>query len=398
MTLQCSNRVKKIQSSPIRNLNGLADECRKRGVYIYPINIGQPDIETPSIYFDAIKNYDKNIVEYTNSQGTDILLESFIKYYDNININLTKENISITNGGSEALLFSFIITCEHNDEIIIPEPYYTNYNSIGELAGINIIPVPSTIEDGYRLPSKKSIIDKITDKTKAILLCNPCNPTGVVYNIDEINILLDIAIEKDLFIICDEVYREFVYDNINFTSILSLNKAKEKIILIDSISKRYSACGARIGTFVSYNKDVVREAVKLCQTRLSSPVLEQIGASELSNTPRDYLIKVNKEYEKRRNILIEELSKIKNIKFTKPEGAFYVMVKLPVKSSEDFSKWLLTDYSYNKKETILVAPASGFYNTEGLGYDEIRLSYCLNTKDLKKACAILNDALNEYIN
>lgn len=285
--------------------------------------------------------------------------------------------------------------CDAGDEVIIPEPFYTNYNGFADIAGVNVVPFITKAENGFHLPEKEEIVSKITDKTKAIMISNPSNPTGVVYTYDEIRMLADIAKEHNLFIIADEVYREFVYDNLKYTSTLYMNDILDRVILIDSISKRYSACGARIGLMASKNKEVMHQALKLCQSRLCAPTIEQLAAANLINTPKKYFAEVEAEYEKRRNIMYEGLKKIPGVVCEKPTGAFYIVCKLPVEDAEDFAKWILTDFSHNKK-TVMVAPAGGFYATPGLGKNEIRLSYCLKCEDLKDAMDILGIAIKKY--
>ena len=307
-----------------------------------------------------------------------------------------KDEIMVTNGGSEAILFALMAICDPGDEIIVPEPFYTNYNGFADVASVKIVPFITKAEDGFHLPSKEEITSKITSKTRAIMVSNPGNPTGVVYTEAEIRMLADIANENDLFLIADEVYREFVYDDLKYTSALYMKDILDKVILIDSISKRYSACGARIGLVASKNKDLMNQILKLGQTRLCVPTIEQLAAANLINTPKSYFIEVKKEYEERRNILYKYLSKIPGVVCEKPTGAFYVVAKLPIENGEDFAKWLLTDFNYNNK-TVMVAPAEGFYATEGLGINEIRLSYCLNTTALKDAMEILEIALKKYI-
>ncbi|WP_040211788.1 pyridoxal phosphate-dependent aminotransferase [Clostridium polynesiense] len=393
--MKLSKRLESMQFSPIRKLNQYADEARNKGIKVIGLNIGQPDIETPSVFFEAIRNFDAKVLAYTDSKGIPPLLDSFLKYYNNLGYNLDKDNILITNGGSEALLFTMISICDEGDEIIIPEPFYTNYNSFSDLASIKIVPFNTYAENGFRLPDKEVIKGKITSKTKAILISNPGNPTGVVYTKEELKMLIDLALEHDLYIISDEVYREFVYDNLLFTSALEFSEVKDRVIIIDSISKRYSACGARIGCMVSQNKDLIKTALKLGQSRLCSPTIEQIAAASLINTPKEYFDEVKKEYETRRNILFDCLKGVPGIICEKPTGAFYLIVKLPIKDSDHFAKWLLSEFSIDNK-TVMIAPASGFYSTKGLGEDEVRLSYCVNQDDLKIAADILIKGLLKY--
>jgi len=394
--MKLSNRLESMQFSTIRKLSPLAEDATKRGVSVYHLNIGQPDIHTPNTFMEGINNYTDKVLGYVNSRGMDPLIDSFIKYYKEWDIEFSKNEIMVTNGGSEAIMFALIAICDPGDEIIVPEPFYTNYNSLADLASVKIVPFITKAEDGFHLPSKEEITNKITNKTRAIMVSNPGNPTGVVYTEAEIRMLADIVSENELFLISDEVYREFVYDGLKHTSALYMKDIEEKIILIDSISKRYSACGARVGLVASKHKDLMNQILKLGQSRLCVPVIEQVAAANLINTPKSYFVEVKKEYEERRNILHKYLLKIPGVVCQKPTGAFYVVAKLPIKSAEDFAKWLLTDFNYNNK-TVMVAPAEGFYATKGLGVNEIRLSYCLNTTALKDSMEILGIALEKYI-
>lgn len=393
--MKLSNRVQNMKFSPVRKLAPFAEAAKRKGIKVYHLQIGQPDIETPYTFFQGIENFKEKVLKYANSQGIDDLIDSFIKYYKEWNIDFERNQIMVTNGGSEALLFAMMAICDPGDEIIIPEPFYTNYNSFIDLSGTKIVPFLTKAEEGFHLPAKEEIVSKITERTKAILISNPGNPTGVVYTYDEIRMLADIAKEYDIYIIADEVYREFIYDNLQFTSALFMTDILDRVILIDSISKRYSACGARIGLIASKNDELMSQVLKLCQSRLCSPTIEQYAAANLINTPKEYFDEVKTEYEKRRDILFDALSSIPGVICRKPTGAFYVVVKLPVEDAETFAKWLLTDFNYENK-TVLLAPAEGFYATPGLGKDEIRISYCLNSNDLKDAMVILSNALKVY--
>lgn len=393
--MKLSNRVQNMQFSPIRKLTPISNEIKKQGVKVYHLNIGQPDIKTPDTFFDGINNFKDSVLKYTDSQGMSDLIDSFIKYYKEWDINFEKGDIMITNGGSEAIMFTLMAICDVGDEIIIPEPFYTNYNGFSDVAGVKVASFETKAEDGFHLPCKEKIVSKITDKTRAILISNPGNPTGVVYSYDEIRMLSDIAKEYNIYLIADEVYREFVYDNLKYTSALYMKDILDRVILIDSVSKRYSACGARIGLVASKNKDLMKQMLKFGQTRLCVPTIEQLACTNLINTPKEYFDKVKIEYQKRRDILFENLSSIPGVVCRKPTGAFYVVAKLPVKNADDFAKWLLTDFRHNN-ETVMVAPAAGFYATKGLGLDEIRLSYCLNCEALKSAMELLKLALEEY--
>ncbi|MGN9161059.1 pyridoxal phosphate-dependent aminotransferase [Clostridium sulfidigenes] len=394
--MEFSKRILAMGYSPIRKLAPYGAEATRKGVKIYHLNIGQPDIETPKEFMEGINNYKDDVLKYAQSQGIDEAINSFIKYYKEWDIDFESNEILITNGGSEAISLALTAICDVDDEVIIPEPFYTNYAGFAQGAGVKVVPFITKAEEGFHLPAKDVIISKITPKTRAIMVSNPGNPTGVVYTENEIRMLADICKENNLFLIADEVYREFVYDGLKYTSALYMEDIKDRVILIDSISKRYSACGARIGLVASKNKELISQIMKMCQVRLCVPTIEQLAAANLINTPKEYFINVKKEYESRRNILFEKLSKMPGVICKKPTGAFYIVAKLPIKSGEDFAKWLLTDYNYNNK-TVMVAPAEGFYATEGLGMDEIRLSYCLNTEALADAMDILERALAEYI-
>jgi aspartate aminotransferase len=394
--MEFSKRILAMGYSPIRKLAPYGAEATRRGVKIYHLNIGQPDIETPKEFMEGVNNYKDDVLKYAQSQGIDEAINSFIKYYKEWDIDFESNEILITNGGSEAISLALTAICDVDDEVIIPEPFYTNYAGFAQGAGVKVVPFITKAEEGFHLPAKDVIESKITPKTRAIMVSNPGNPTGVVYTENEIRMLADICKENNLFLIADEVYREFVYDGLKYTSALYMEDIKDRVILIDSISKRYSACGARIGIVASKNKELISQIMKMCQVRLCVPTIEQLAAANLINTPKEYFINVKKEYESRRNILFEKLSNMPGVICKKPTGAFYIVAKLPIKSGENFAKWLLTDYNYNNK-TVMVAPAEGFYATEGLGMDEIRLSYCLNTEALADAMDILERALTEYV-
>ena len=394
--MKVSRRISDMQFSPIRKLAPYAEEAKKKGIKVYHLNIGQPDIATPDTFFEAISDFKESVLKYADSHGVSALIDSFIKYYKEWDIEFEKNEIMVTNGGSEAILFALMAVCDVGDEVIIPEPFYTNYNGFADIAGVNVVPFLTKAEDGFHLPKKEEIVNKITDKTRAVLVSNPGNPTGVVYTYEEIRMLSDIAKEHNIYIIADEVYREFVYDNLEYTSALYMTDVLDRVILIDSISKRYSACGARIGLIASKNKDLMHQILKLCQSRLCVPTIEQLAAANLINTPKSYFDEVKAEYEQRRNILFEGFSNIPDVICEKPTGAFYIVAKLPINDADDFAKWILTDFSHNNK-TVMFAPAAGFYATEGLGKNEIRLSYCLNSNDLRDAMKIFAIALKEYM-
>ncbi|MBA5851935.1 pyridoxal phosphate-dependent aminotransferase [Clostridium sp. cel8] len=396
--MKLSNRILNMEFSSIRSLIPYAEEAEKRGINIYHLNIGQPDIKTPDNFFNAISNFKEDVLKYTQSEGITELQKNFIDYYrENLDTEFTDKELIVTNGGSEALLMTFMAIFDPGDEVISPEPFYTNYNSFAQISSTKIVPFLTKPENGFHISSKSDIVDKITKNTKAIIISNPSNPTGVVYSKDELRILGDIVKEYDLYLIADEVYREFIYDGLEFTSALSMKDIQDRIIIIDSMSKRYSACGARIGIVASKNKEFMYNIMKLCQSRLCTPTIEQIGASALWSTPKSYFEKTRREYESRRNLIVKELNNIPGVSCNKPEGAFYIIAKLPVDDSEDFVKFLLRDFSYNKN-TVMLAPATGFYATPGLGKNQVRISYCINKDSLKKAMNILKLALEKYNN
>lgn len=391
-----SNRVTAMQASPIRKLVPFATAAKADGVKVYHLNIGQPDIKTPRGFFDAVKNFDDEVLEYAVSQGIPELIEALQDYYKTYDMHFDKDELLITNGGSEALLFAMMATCDPGDKLLIPEPFYTNYNGFGQCVNVGVTPITTKAENGFHLPSKEEILSKIDDKVKAILLSNPGNPTGAIYSKEELEMIAEIAIEKDLWIISDEVYREFVYDGLEYTSFGNLKQVEDRVIIIDSVSKRYSACGARIGSIASKNKELIAQIMKLCQGRLCVPTLEQIGAVELYKTPVSYFKEVNDEYRKRRDVLYSELMKVDGVICEKPTGAFYIVAKLPVDNAEDFVKWMLTEFRVDN-ETVMATPAEGFYATPGLGRDEIRLAYILKEEDLRKAAKILKEGLEAYV-
>ena len=391
-----SNRVTAMQASPIRKLVPFATAAKAEGVKVYHLNIGQPDIKTPRGFFDAVKNFDDEVLEYAVSQGIPELIEALQDYYKTYDMHFDKDELLITNGGSEALLFAMMATCDPGDKLLIPEPFYTNYNGFGQCVNVGVAPITTKAENGFHLPSKEEILSKIDDKVKAILLSNPGNPTGAIYSKEELEMIAEIAIEKDLWIISDEVYREFVYDGLEYTSFGNLKQVEDRVIIIDSVSKRYSACGARIGSIASKNKELIAQIMKLCQGRLCVPTLEQVGAVELYKTPVSYFKEVNDEYRKRRDVLYSELMKVDGVICEKPTGAFYIVAKLPVDNAEDFVKWMLTEFRVDN-ETVMATPAEGFYATPGLGRDEIRLAYILKEEDLRKAAKILKEGLEAYV-
>ena len=393
--MKYSDRSIKMQESPIRKFAPYAEEARKRGVKIYHLNIGQPDIETFPEVWEAMKNYSEKVLRYGPSGGLPELRLEVVNYHKSNNIEIDIDNVWITQGGSEAILFAFWAICNPGDEIIVFEPFYTNYNGFASIASIKLIPVTGKVENGFHLPPDEEIENKITSKTKAILLCNPNNPTGTVYSSVEILKLVKIAKKYNIFLIADEVYREFVYDGKIHTSLLSIKEIEDRVIVTDSTSKRFSMCGARIGTFISRNKDIMHSALKFAQARLCPSTLEQIGAIQAYRSFYKHERKLIKTFEKRRDLIYESLKKMKGVYVHKPEGAFYTVVKLPIDNSEDFVKFLLQDFHLNK-ETIMLSPASGFYATSGMGRDEVRIAYVLDLQFLKRAMDILSIALKEY--
>ncbi|WP_338658601.1 pyridoxal phosphate-dependent aminotransferase [Paraclostridium sordellii] len=391
-----SNRVISMQSSPIRKLVPYATSAKERGIKVYHLNIGQPDIKTPKGFFEAINKFNSNVLEYAVSQGLPELIDAMINYYSTYNMHFEKDEILITNGGSEALLFAMMATCDPGDNILVPEPFYTNYNGFSSSVNVVVKPITTHPENGFHLPNKSEILSKIDKNTKAILISNPGNPTGTVYTKEEVCMLADIAKENNLWIIADEVYREFVYDSLDYISFGNIDEIKDRVIIVDSVSKRYSACGARIGSLASKNKDFIHEVLKLCQGRLCVATLDQVGSVELYKTPKTYFKEVNDEYKKRRDVLYNELMKVEGVICEKPTGAFYILAKLPVENAEDFVIWMLNEFHVDG-ETVMACPAEGFYATKGLGKSEIRLAYILNEHDLKKAANILKQGLEKYM-
>ncbi len=391
-----SKKGNNIPPSPIRKLVPFADQAKKKGVDILHLNIGQPDIKSPTESIDAIKNIELDILKYEYSQGSYEFRNNLCKYYSNHNIHVLPDDIITTVGASEALSFTLNSICDPGDEVIIPEPFYANYNGFAQASDVKVIPITSKIEDNFSLPSIESFENKINNRTKAIIICNPCNPTGYVYSKDEIIAIADLAKKHDLFIVVDEVYREFIYTDIKHFSILEDQRFYENAILIDSTSKRYSLCGARIGFIVSKNSDFIETCLKFALTRLSPPTLALIAANEALNSDENYIKNVINEYLNRRKVLISELSNLNDIQYSNPMGAFYSIIKLPVNNAEEFAKFLLTDFSINN-ESVMVSPASGFYSSKNIGNDEIRIAFVLNSEKLKRAVKIINLGLKEFI-
>ncbi len=390
-----SSKGQSMPESPIRKLVPFAEKAQKQGKTIFHLNIGQPDIKTPQVALDAIAVHSLTTIAYTRSEGSEKYRTKIANYYSKHDIHVKHDDIIVTTGGSEALLFAFGSIMDVDDEIIIPEPFYANYNGFSVASGVKVVPVISKIDDNFALPPIEEFEKLITSKTKAILICNPGNPTGYIYSKEEIQKLAAIVKKHDLFLISDEVYREFAYDGIKHYSILQEESLAENAIIIDSVSKRYSMCGARIGCLVSKNKEVIKTAIKYAQARLSPPTLAQIASEAALDTPQSYFDEVIEEYVKRRNTLIEGLQKIEGIKVAKPKGAFYCIVELPIKNADKFAQWLLESFDVDG-ETIMVAPAAGFYSTPGVGLNQIRIAYVLNNESLIKAINILKQALKVY--
>ncbi len=382
-------------ASPIRKLVPFAEAAKKRGVKVYHLNIGQPDIETPEVALRAVRNFDQKVVEYSHSAGILSYRKKLVEYYKRYEIYITADDIIIGAGGSEAILFAMNSCMDPGDEIIIPEPFYANYNGFAVNAGIKVVPIPSQIEDGFALPPISEFEKAITPKTKAIIICNPNNPTGYLYSQSELETLKEIVLKYDLFLFSDEVYREFCYDGKKHFSVMHMSGLDENVVLIDSVSKRYSACGIRIGAMISKNKELMATALKFAQARLSPPTFGQVAAEAAIDTPDEYFKNVLKEYLARRNVVVESINKMKGAFCPNPSGAFYVVAKLPIDDSDKFCQWLLEDFNY-QSQTVMLAPATGFYATKGKGLDEVRISYVLKVEDLKNAMKCLEEALKVY--
>ena len=392
---EISQKGKLMPESPIRKLVPYSEVAYKKGKKVYHLNIGQPDIKTPEVALEAISNHTIDVLAYARSEGSEGYRKKLADYYKKHHIDVNHDQIIATTGGSEALLFTFGSIMDTDDEVIIPEPFYANYNGFSVASGVKVVPVISKIENNFALPPIEEFEKLITPKTKAILICNPGNPTGYLYSKEEIQQLSEIVKKHNLFLIADEVYREFAYDGIEHYSILQEEGLKDNAIIIDSVSKRYSMCGARIGCLVSRNPEVISTALKFAQARLSPPTLALIAAEAALETPQSYFDDVKTEYIKRRNILIEGLENIDGVNVAKPNGAFYCIAELPVKNSDHFAQWLLESFDVDG-ETIMVAPAAGFYSSEGMGLNQIRIAYVLNEESLRKAIHILDEALKVY--
>ena len=394
---QVSKKGQQMPESPIRKLVPYADIAKKKGHKVYHLNIGQPDIKSPEVAMQAIKNANISVLEYSHSAGNESYRKKLSEFYIKSGLPINIEDIIITTGGSEALLFAMGSTMDVDDEIIIPEPFYANYNGFSTASGVKVVPVISSIDTGFALPPIADFEKLITSKTKAILICNPGNPTGYLYSLDEMQQLATLVKKHDLFLIADEVYREFTYDGDKHYSVMNFPEIAENAIMIDSVSKRYSMCGARIGCIVSKNRAVMNAAMKFAQARLSPPTFEQIAAEAALDTPQSYFDEVISEYRERRDTLVAELNKIDGVKVANPKGAFYCIAQLPIDNADKFAQWLLETYDY-KGETVMVAPAAGFYSTKGVGLNEVRIAYVLKKDDLIKSVQILKNGIAAYNN
>ena len=393
--MQISHRGQTIQASPIRKFKPLADKAAERGIHVYFLNIGQPDIATPLPVMDAMRNYKEEVLAYGPAQGFLELRQAVAEYFGPYGIKLTADNVLTTVGGSEAIHFTFSVVSDPGGEIIVPEPFYTNYNGFASFADVKLVPLTLKAEDGFRLPSAKDIESKITGKTRAILLCSPNNPTGTVYSREELKRVVDIAKKRDLFLIGDEVYKEFIYDGLKHTSLLEFPEVEDRVIVCDSISKRFSCCGARIGAVITRNCDVFNSVLRFAQARLCPPSVEQAGALAAYEMGIGYFEPVRREYEKRRNVLYDGLKQIPGVVLQKPQGAFYMLVKLPIRDAEHFVTWMLNDFEFDR-QTVMVAPGSGFYSTPASGLNEVRMAYVLKEDDLKKAIRVFQAGLEKY--
>jgi len=395
-SLNTSKRACLAQFSPIRKFVPLLEETKKKGVEVFELHIGQPDMATPAEILKRIRSFKDKTLVYTPSSGVLETRLAWQKYYKKVGININVSEIIVTTGGSEAILFAFAAICSPGQEIIVFEPFYTNYNGYASMLGIKLTPLKTFAEAGFHLPGQKMIESKINGKTRGILICNPNNPTGTVYNKKELKMVAGIAKKHNLFVLSDETYREFVYDGEKHYSMMNFPDIKDKVVLLDSISKRFNACGARIGCLASKNKEIIEAATKFAQARLSSPIIEQLAAIPLLENSLKYTKKVALEYRKRRDVIFETIEKMSDVLCVKPKGAFYAIIKLPIKDSDHFTRWLLTEFSY-KGKTLLVSPASDFYATKGFGQDEIRLAFVLSCPKLREAMRIFEKGLERYM-
>lgn len=393
--MKLSKKVQAMELSPIRKFVPYADAARAVGKKVYGLNIGQPDIKTPEAFFKAVKGFDEEVLAYANSQGVAELLDALAGYYKRIGLDFDRKNLLVTDGGSEAINMLMTAILDEGDEVIMAEPFYTNYKTFVGQAGGKVVAIPTTAEDGYQYAVKEKIENVITPRTKAICIINPGNPTGKVLTKDEMKLIVDIALAHDLFIIADEVYREFVYDGKEMTTFGLFKEAEQNVIIVDSVSKRFSACGARIGSIASKNEELMQNLLKLAQARLCCPTIDQIGAAALYNLDPSYFNDIKKEYEHRRNVSVEALNEIEGIKYGVPEGAFYITCQLPVDNAEDFLMFLLTEFDVDG-ETCMFAPAGGFFSTPGVGQSDIRIAYVLNAEDMKAGINIIKEGIKAY--
>lgn len=390
-----STRGKMMPPSPIRKLKPYDDRAREAGRTVYHLNIGQPDIETPKEMLDVLKNIGTKIIGYGPSQGIPEYQDALIKYYAKHGIQLGRENVIVTTGGSEAIIMAFTVCLNPGDEVLIPEPFYTNYNGFATATDVKVVPVTTMLENDWEIPAVEEIEKLVTERTKAIMICNPNNPTGKVYSRDELKKIVDLAMKKDLFIFADEVYREFIFNGEKHVSLLSFEEARDRVIMMDSISKRFSSCGARIGAFISYNCDIMKAALAYGQARLCPPTIDQLMAVKSVDLDENYYSQVVGEYKKRRDVVLKALEGMEGVEYRVPNGAFYIVIKLPVENAEDFVIWLLTDFHVDN-ETVMLAPAEGFYSTPGLGRNEARIAFVLNEQKTERAMMILKKGLEKY--
>jgi aspartate aminotransferase len=390
-----STRGKMMPPSPIRKLKPYDDRARSAGRTVYHLNIGQPDIETPKEMLEVLKNIETKIIGYGPSQGIPEYQDALIKYYNRHGIALERDNIIVTTGGSEAIIMALTVCLNPGEEVLIPEPFYTNYNGFAIATGVNVVPITTKLENDWEIPPVEEIEKYVTEKTRAIMICNPNNPTGKVYSRDELKKIVDLAVKKDLFILADEVYREFIFNGEKHVSFLSFEEAKDRVIMMDSISKRFSSCGARIGAFISYNCDIMKAALAYGQARLCPPTIDQLMAVKSVDLDDSYYSQVVGEYKNRRDVVLKALEQMEGVEYRVPNGAFYIVIKLPVENAEDFIIWLLTDFHVDN-ETVMLAPAEGFYSTPGLGRNEARIAFVLNQEKTEKAMNILKKGLEKY--
>ena len=393
--MKLSQKIQEMELSPIRKFVPYADQARAAGKKVYGLNIGQPDIKTPRAFFDAVQNFDQEVLAYANSQGIPELLDALVGYYKRIGLDFQKKDLLITNGGSEALSMIMTAILDPDDEVIMAEPFYTNYKTFIKAAGGNIVAIPTTAEDGYQYAVREKIEGVLTPKTKAIAIINPGNPTGKVLTKEEMDLIVDIVVKNDLYLICDEVYREFTYDGKEMSTFGAYKEAEQNVIIVDSVSKRFSACGARIGSIASKNEALMQNLMKICQARLCVPTLDQVGSAALYNLDPSYFNDIKKEYEYRRNVSVEALNEIEGSKYGVPEGAFYITCQLPVDNAEKFLMFLLTEFDVNG-ETVMFAPAGGFYGTKGVGQSDIRIAYVLKAEDMRAGINIIKEGIKAY--